>query len=65
MSIVPLSPGAGAYYTMSYAVLGQMEHFAQQGMHTAAIAGILAVGSLWGSTAFRIYSDWKLRKLCA
>ena len=63
VSIFPLIPGAGVYYTMNYAVLGQMEAFAHQGMHTAAIAGIMAVGILLGSTVFRIYSDWKLRKL--
>ena len=63
VSIFPLIPGAGVYYTMNYAVLGQMDAFAQQGMHTAAIAGIMAVGILLGSTVFRIYSDWKLRKL--
>ena len=63
VSIFPLIPGAGVYYTMNYAVLGQMEAFAQQGMHTAAIAGIMAVGILLGSTVFRMYSDWKLKKL--
>ena len=40
-----------------------MDQFARQGMHTAAIAGIMAVGILLGSTVFRIYSDWKLKKL--
>lgn len=65
VAIFPLIPGAGVYYTMNYAVLGQMEAFAHQGMHTAAIAGIMAVGILLGSTVFRIYSDWKLRKLYA
>ena len=59
ISIFPLIPGAGAYYTMNYAVRGQMDLFASQGMHTAAIAGILAVGILLGSTSFRMYSDWK------
>ena len=63
VSIFPLIPGAGVYYTMNYAVLGQMDQFARQGMHTAAIAGIMAVGILLGSTVFRIYSDWKLKKL--
>ena len=63
VSIFPLIPGAGVYYTMNYAVLGQMEAFAHQGMYTAAIAGIMAVGILLGSTVFRIYSDWKLKKL--
>ncbi len=61
VSIFPLIPGAGAYYTMNYAVRGEMELFASQGLHTAGIAGILAVGILLGSTAFRMYSEWKAR----
>ena len=61
VSIFPMIPGAGVYYTMNYAVQGDMEMFAQKGMHTAAIAGIMAVGILLGSTVFRMYSDWKSR----
>ena len=59
VSIFPLIPGAGAYYTMNYAVRGEMDLFASTGIHTAAIAGILAVGILLGSTVFRMYSDRK------
>lgn len=59
VSIFPMIPGAGVYYTMNYAVRGEMELFADKGMHTAAIAGIIAVGILLGSTVFRMYSDWK------
>ena len=59
ISIFPLIPGAGAYYTMNYAVQGQMDLFASKGMFTAAIAGILAVGILLGSTVFRMISDLK------
>ena len=59
VSIFPMIPGAGVYYTMNYAVRGQMDLFAAKGMHTAAIAGIMAVGILLGSTVFRMYSDWK------
>ena len=62
ISIFALIPGAGAYYTMNYAVRGEMELFASKGMHTAAVAGILAVGILLGSTVFRMYSDWKSKK---
>ena len=57
VSIFPLIPGAGAYYTMNYAVRGEMDLFATTGLHTAAIAGILAVGILLGSTMIRMYSD--------
>lgn len=58
ISIFPIIPGAGAYYTMNYAVQGQMELFAGKGMFTAAIAGVMAVGILLGSTVFRMYSHW-------
>ena len=59
ISIFPMIPGAGVYYTMNYAVQGQMDLFASKGMFTAAIAGIMAVGILLGSTVFRMYSDRK------
>ena len=62
ISIFPMIPGAGVYYTMNYAVQGQMELFANKGMFTAAIAGIMAVGILLGSTAFRMYSEWKMHR---
>ncbi len=62
VSIFPMIPGAGVYYTMNYAVQGEMELFASKGMFTAAIAGIIAVGILLGSTVFRMYSDWKAKK---
>ena len=62
VSIFPMIPGAGVYYTMNHAVRGHMDLFASKGIHTAAIAGIMAVGILLGSTVFRMYSDWKNSK---
>ena len=62
VSAFPLIPGAGVYYAMNYAVQGEMELFASKGMHTASVAGIMAVGILLGSTVFRMYADWKARK---
>ena len=59
VSIFPLIPGASVYYTMNYAVRGEMDAFASQGMHTIAIAGFMAVGILMMSTAFRIWSLWR------
>lgn len=56
VSIFPLIPGAGVYYTMNYAVRGDMESFAAQGMFTAAIAGVMAVGILLVSTSVKIYT---------
>jgi uncharacterized membrane protein YjjB (DUF3815 family) len=62
VAIFPLIPGAGVYYTMRHAVLGQMDQFATQLMHTAAIAGIMAVAILLVSTSVRLWNNWKVRK---
>ena len=59
VSLFPLIPGAGIYYTMNYAVHGNMERFAAQGMHTAAIAGVIAVGVLLVTTIVRLCYTWK------
>ncbi|MBE6975156.1 MAG: threonine/serine exporter family protein [Ruminococcaceae bacterium] len=57
--IFPLIPGAGVYYTMHYAVQGQMGLFAEKGMYTAATAGLMAVGIVLVSTAFRLWTNWR------
>ena len=62
ISIFPLLPGAGVYYTMTHAVQGDMEAFASQGMYTAAIAGMMAIGILLVSTSVRLYHVWKARR---
>ena len=62
VSIFPLIPGAGVYYTMNYAVRGMNEEFAVQGLHTAAIAGIIAVGILLASTTVRMYLTWRSQR---
>ena len=62
VAIFPLIPGAGVYYTMRYAVLGQMDLFASQLMHTAAIAGIMAVAILLVSTSVRLWNNHKIKK---
>ena len=56
VSIFPLIPGASVYYTMTHAVKGDMESFANMGMRTIGIAGAIAVGILLVSTAFRIWT---------
>ena len=62
VGIFPLIPGAGVYYTMNHAVQGRMDQFASQGMHTAAIAGIMAVGILMVSTSVRIITTLRRRR---
>lgn len=58
VSIFPLIPGASIYYTMNYAVRGDMASFADRGIHTIAIAGVIAVGILLASTAMRIWFSY-------
>lgn len=62
ISIFPLLPGAGVYYTMNYAVRGEMNLFAEQGMHTISIAGIMAVAILLVSTIVRMWTDYKTKR---
>ena len=56
ISLFPLIPGAGVYYTTNYLVRGDMTGFAAKGMHTLGVAGALAVGILLISTIFRFIS---------
>ena len=62
ISIFPLIPGAGVYYTMTHAVKGDMASFATQGTHTVAIAGAMAVGILLSTTLVRIVTTKAIRK---
>ena len=59
----PLLPGGGVYYTMNYAVQGDMENFSQRGMQTIAIAGAMAAAILLVSTAFRLVGTLKTHRL--
>ena len=58
-SVIPLIPGGSLYYTMNYAVRGDMASFADKLMHTIAIAGVIAVGVILVSTVFRMWTTWK------
>lgn len=62
VSAFPLIPGAGVYYTMCHAVRGDMSSFATQGMHTIAIAGVMAVGILLTSTVIRMWVTWRNKR---
>ena len=62
VSAFPLIPGAGVYYTMNYALRGDMDSFASKGMHTIAIAGVMAVGILLASTVVRLWFTVSNRK---
>ena len=62
VSIFPLIPGAGIYYTTSYLVAGDMTSFAEKGTHTIAIAGVIAVGILLVSTFVRLVNEFRKTK---
>ena len=62
VSIFPLIPGASIYYTTGYVVRGDMSGFAQNGTHTIAIAGAIAVGILMVSTLVRLWGVWRLHQ---
>ena len=62
ISIFPLIPGAGVYYTMCHAVQGNMSALADKGFETAAVAGAIALGILVVSTAFRMFSGYLANK---
>lgn len=59
VSIFPLIPGAGIYFTTNHLVTGDMSQFAEQGTRTIAIAGVIAVGILMISTVVRLWNQLK------
>ena len=52
ISIVPLLPGAGIYYTMGLALDGSMQLALHKGLETAGVAGSIAAAILLVSTVF-------------
>lgn len=54
ISILPLVPGSGIYYTMLHFVQSDYEAFALKGIETIGIAGALAIAIIFVSTIFRI-----------
>lgn len=64
ISIFPLIPGAGVYYTMMHIVKSDMGSFLSKGIHTLAVASIIAVGILLGTTVIRfIFKGINHRKI--
>ncbi len=61
ISSLPLVPGAGIYYTMQYALQGDMQMCLNQGMRTLGLAGSLAVGMLLMSSAVRVVMTIRMR----
>ncbi len=63
VSIFPLLPGAGIYYTMDSALRGLgMYETLEKALETAFIAGNLALGILLASTCFRVYANLRAKQ---
>lgn len=62
ISIFPLIPGSGIYYTTNCLVMGDMSGFTGIGKQTIAIAGVIAVGILMVSTLVRLWSEWNTKR---
>lgn len=53
ISLIPLVPGAGLYYTTTYALNGQSEEFLPELTHTIALAVALALGIVLVTAVFK------------
>ena len=60
--LVPLITGSGLYYTMIYAVGGNIEGFVNRGIHTVILTGIMAAGVIMVNTTIRLWGNWKKNK---
>ena len=63
LGLISLIPGSSLYYTINYAVQGQMNQFADRGMKTIAIAGLMAAGILLVSTSVRMMNEGKKHRM--
>ncbi len=59
ISLLPLIPGAGIYYTALSAIRGNMAQAVQHGLSTLCTAGVMAAGILVISTGVRMWSTHK------
>lgn len=55
VALLPLVPGGGVYYTMSYCVRGDQALFLTTLMNTLGMAAALAVGAMLASSLFRVF----------
>ena len=53
VALLPLVPGGGIYYAMSYCVEGDIQRFLDTLLHTFGMAAALAVGAMLTASLFR------------
>ena len=54
LALLPLIPGSALYYTMNYAVRGNMDMLGIQSFRTVCLAGLMAAGVILVSTTMRM-----------
>ena len=54
VALLPLVPGGGIYYAMSYCVSGDIDRFLSTLLHTFGMAAALAVGAMMTASMFRV-----------
>lgn len=60
---LPLVPGAGIYYTMEYAINGDIDQFLNSFLHTLGLAGALALGILLVGSAVRLINRFHQKRM--
>lgn len=63
LGLISLIPGASLYYTISHIIKGEMAAFADRGLKTIAIAGLMAAGILLVSTSVRMINEGKKHRM--
>jgi len=53
VALLPLVPGGGIYFAMSYCVAGDIHRFLDTLLHTFGMASALAVGAMLTASLFR------------
>ncbi|MEG1255448.1 threonine/serine exporter family protein [Clostridium sp.] len=61
-ALIPLAPGSGMYYTVLYAVQGNVFESLNYGIKTLSLAGVIAVGIILVSTLSRLIQKLMMRR---
>lgn len=64
VSLIPLVPGKGIYYTMLYCLQGDINLFVTEGLHTLGVACALALGILLISSLVRLICKIPFKHVC-
>lgn len=62
IGLIILIPGSSLYYTIYSLILGNADLFADFGMKTLKLAGLMAAGILLVSTTVRLWANWKYHR---